>query len=292
MKFTKMEGLGNDYVYVDLFDGETRLDLADGPMIADLARAVSDRHFGIGSDGLIVVGPGQDAPFRMTMFNSDGSASAMCGNGLRCVAKLVADRGYVPGNADSFEVESGAGVHGVEVVDRSAKRGVERVRLAMGAPRLTNAEVPTTGPAGERSIDLPLEVAGATYNLTCVSMGNPHAVMFVDDPATFPVAQVGPAIEHHPFFPERTNVEFVRVVSDHELDQRTWERGAGETLACGSGACAVLVAAHLVGHTGRKATIHLLGGDLEIEWDEASNQVFKTGPAVEVFRGEWRGNRD
>ncbi|MGE3854999.1 MAG: diaminopimelate epimerase [Planctomycetota bacterium] len=295
MKFTKMEGLGNDYVYVDLFDAAVSLDVSDTSRVTDLAVKMSDRHFGIGADGLILIGPGEKAPFRMTMFNADGSRSAMCGNGLRCVAKYVADAGYVKANGngngsgapDAFDVESDAGLHHVQVVARDASGGVQRVRLAMGAPRLTNAEVPTTGPAAERTVDFPLEVNGETHRITCVSMGNPHAVIFVDDPSSFPVERVGRAIELHPFFPLRTNVEFVKVVSRNELVQRTWERGSGETLACGSGACAVLVAANLVGHTGREATIHLLGGDLTIEWDEKTNQVFKTGPAVTVFAGDW-----
>ena len=297
--FVKMEGLGNDYVYVDLFEQrEFAATLAKQPAaLKRLAQRVSDRHFGVGADGLILVGPGERAPFRMTMFNADGSESAMCGNGLRCVAKLVADRGYVEGGtADVFEVESGAGVHRVEIASRSDGSGeaagnVEQVRLAMGAPRLRNREVPTTGPAEARSLEHELLLPGGErVTVSCVSMGNPHAVIFLPpgtDVREHPVTQLGPLVERHPYFPERTNVEFVEVRSETRLIQRTWERGSGETLACGSGACAVLVAAHLTGRAAREATVTLLGGDLRIAWDEASNTVYKTGPATNVFTGTY-----
>lgn len=284
--FTKMQGLGNDYVYVDLFDHPNFP--TDAETLGGIAKNVSNRHFGIGSDGLILIGPGNHAPFKMRMFNSDGSESAMCGNGLRCVAKFVSDHHYLEkfnADCDAFLVESGAGVHRVEIVGRDEAARVAQVRLDMGEPGLSNAQIPTAGPADERLVDAPIDVRGTEFRITGVSMGNPHAVIFVDDADRFPVHVHGPQIETLPFFPARTNVEFVTVKSPTELVQRTWERGAGETLACGSGACAVLVAAHLTGRAERKATIHLRGGDLIIEWDEASNHVFKTGPAVHVFSG-------
>jgi diaminopimelate epimerase len=269
MKFTKMHGAGNDYVYVDGFSEN----IADP---VELARAVSDRHFGIGGDGLILILPSHQADVRMRIFNADGSEAEMCGNGLRCVAKYAYDHGRV--NALAITVETGAGRLPVEMFTNPAGR-VDRVRVNMGRPRLTRAEIPMTGPAGERVIDHELTVLDRTFRINCVSMGNPHCVIFVDDVATFPVATYGPAIEHHALFPHRINVEFVEVISSNEVRQRTWERGAGETLACGTGSAAVTVAGFL--------TNHLAGGDLAMSWD-GSGEVFMIGPAVEVFTGEYR----
>jgi len=277
MKFTKMHGAGNDYVYVDGFR-----ERVDDP--ATLARLVSDRHFGIGSDGLILILPSTVADVRMRMFNSDGSEAEMCGNGLRCVAKYAYDHGLVDKLA--VTIETGAGLLPVELFANAAGK-VERVRVNMGRPRLTRAEIPMTGPPEERVVGQELAILDRTLRITCVSMGNPHCVIYVDDVASFPVATFGPAIENHPLFPRRTNVEFVQVLSPGEVRQRTWERGAGETLACGTGAAAVTVAGLLTGRTGHRLLNHLTGGDLELTWD-GSGEVFMTGPAVEVFTGEYR----
>jgi len=277
MKFTKMHGAGNDYVYVDGFSEN----IADP---VKLARAVSDRHFGIGGDGLILILPSDRADVRMRIFNADGSEAEMCGNGLRCVAKYAHDHGLVQGR--SLTVETGAGLLPVEMFINAAG-WVDRVRVNMGRPRLTRAEIPMTGSADERVIDFGLTVLDRTFRISCVSMGNPHCVIFVDDVNAFPVATYGPAIENHPLFPRRTNVEFVEVLSAQEVRQRTWERGAGETLACGTGASAVTVAGLLTGRTGKQLLNHLPGGDLEMAWDGAG-EVFMTGPAIEVFTGEYR----
>ncbi|MBI4569089.1 MAG: diaminopimelate epimerase [Planctomycetes bacterium] len=274
MKFTKMHGAGNDYVYVNLFD--ERVD--DPPA---LARFVSDRHFGVGADGLILIGPSDKAAFRMTMFNADGSLGEMCGNGLRCVAKYVYDHGLT--REREIDVETGAGVLHASI--RAANGKARAVRLDMGAPRTDRAEIPMTGPPGP-AINEPIEAGGRAWLATCLSMGNPHCVVFVEETADFPVAEVGSLIENHARFPRRVNVEFARVISRREFAQRTWERGSGETLACGTGASAVCVAGVLTGRLDRRAVGHLTGGDLEMEWDAKTNHVFLTGPAVEVFTGE------
>jgi len=275
MKFVKMHGAGNDYVYVNGF--ETTL---SDP--AALARAVSDRHFGVGSDGLILILPSTRADVRMRMFNADGSEAEMCGNGVRCVAKFARDHGLVA--KDAISVETGDGIKQLQLFTNAAGK-VDRVRVAMGRPRLTRAEIPMTGDPRTRVIDETLTVLDRTLQITCVSMGNPHCVIFVDRVETFPVAEYGPAIETHPLFPRRTNVEFVEVLSRGEVRQRTWERGAGETLACGTGAAAVTVAGVLTGRTGNLLRNHLRGGVLELEWQ--GDEVFMTGPAVEVFAGEY-----
>jgi diaminopimelate epimerase len=277
MKFTKMQGAGNDYVYVDGFTTT----IADP---AALARAVSDRHFGVGGDGLILILPSAVAAVRMRIFNADGSEAEMCGNGLRCVAKYAYDHGLV--ETLGITVETGAGLLPVEMFTNAAGR-VDRVRVNMGRPRLTRAEIPLSGPPEQRVIDQELAVLDRTLRINCVSMGNPHCVIFVDDLANFPVAEYGPAIEQHPLFPRRTNVEFVQVLSAGEVRQRTWERGAGETLACGTGAAAVTVAGLLTGRTGNRLLNHLAGGDLEMAWD-GDGEVFMTGPAVEVFTGDYQ----
>ncbi len=276
MKFVKMHGAGNDYVYVNGFD-ET---VSDPPA---LAREVSDRHFGIGSDGLILILPSAVADVRMRMFNADGSEAEMCGNGVRCVAKFAYDHGLVA--SPTIQVETGAGILPLELFTNRHNR-VERVRVGMGRPRLTRGEIPMTGPPDEQTIGHEVKVLDRTFHLTCVSMGNPHCVVFVDNVAEFPVEKYGPALERHPLFPNRTNVEFVEVLSPGEVSQRTWERGAGETLACGTGASAVTVAGVLNGRTRRNLRCRLAGGDLELEWSE-DGQVFLTGPAVQVFTGEY-----
>lgn len=274
MKFTKMQGAGNDYVYINCFTES----IADPE---SLARAVSNRNFGIGSDGLILILPSDCADLRMRMFNADGSEAEMCGNGIRCVAKYAYDHGLV--TQDQISIETGNGVLSVQVFVGSRKR-VEQVRVVMGQPGLTRGSLPMTGAAGAQAINVPLEVAGHPLELTCISMGNPHAVIYVENVNQFPVAQLGSIIEHHHWFPKRTNVEFVQIISSQEVIQRTWERGAGETLACGTGAAAVTVAGVLTGRSGRIITNHLRGGDLLMEWPEGG-EVLMTGPAVEVFSG-------
>jgi len=275
MKFTKMQGAGNDYVYVNCFKEKV-----ENP--ADVARKVSNRNFGIGSDGLILIMPSTVADVRMRMFNSDGSESEMCGNGIRCVAKYAYDQGIVA--AKEISAETGAGILTLQLFT-NADNKVERVRVNMGEPRLVRSEIPMNGDGSSRVIDEPLNILHSTFRITCVSMGNPHCVIFVDEVEDFPVEKYGPLIENHEMFPRRTNVEFVQVISRSEVRQRTWERGAGETLACGTGASAVTVACVLNGLTERRIVNHLSGGDLEMEWPE-NGPVYMTGPAVQVFTGE------
>lgn len=274
MKFAKMHGAGNDYVYVNCFE-ET---IAEP---AALARQVSNRNFGIGSDGLILIMPSEVADVRMRMFNSDGSESEMCGNGIRCVAKYAYDHGLV--KKTEITAETGAGILTLQLFPNDRDL-VERVRVNMGKPRLTRGQIPMTGPADEQVVNVELQILDRIFRITCVSMGNPHCVIFVDDAVAFPVDKYGPVIENHALFPRRTNVEFVQVLSPTEVRQRTWERGAGETLACGTGASAVAVAGVLTGRTGRAILNHLSGGDLEMEWAE-DGSVYMTGPAVQVFEG-------
>lgn len=276
MKFVKMHGAGNDYVYIDGF----KESISDP---AALAIAVSNRNFGIGSDGLILILPSTVADVKMRMFNSDGSEAEMCGNGVRCVAKYAYDHGLVV--KEVVTVETGAGVLTLQLFPNAAGR-IEKVRVNMGLPRLTRGEIPLTGEPAAQVVSEPLTILDQTFAITCVSMGNPHCVIFVDDVENFPLEKYGPLIEHHPLFPRRTNVEFVEVRSRSEVRQRTWERGAGETLACGTGASAVAVAGVLTGRTERVIKNVLSGGELELEWSEAG-EVFMTGPAVEVFSGEY-----
>jgi diaminopimelate epimerase len=282
MRFTKMHGCGNDYVYVDRWAEQLPAE------VAALARAVSDRHTGIGADGLIAIGPSAVADARMEMWNADGSPAEMCGNGIRCAVKLALDRGRVAGGP--VRVETGAGVLTVEPVRRDG--AVWGARVAMGRPRLTPAAVPVDHPGPGPLLELRLDAAGARHRLLAVGMGNPHAVCFVENPERFPVAGVGAALEAHPAFPRRTNVHFVARLGEQDglpvLHQRTWERGAGETLACGTGACAATVAAILDRRIqGRSAIVRLRGGDLRIDWPADDAEVVMTGPAVEVFSGEW-----
>ncbi|MDZ4848278.1 MAG: diaminopimelate epimerase [Pirellulaceae bacterium] len=280
MRFTKMHGAGNDYVYVNGFEEKLPAD------VTELAIAISDRRFGVGSDGLILILPSKVADARMRMFNADGSESAMCGNGIRCVAKYVHDHGICSRKA--LKIETGAGVLSLELeVENNL---VQQVRVDMGEPILQSDRVPTTL-AGDQPIDRvvnhEISIDGHRLFATCVSMGNPHCVIFVPEATDELVLKIGPQIERDPRFPQRTNVEFVEVHSQGEVRQRTWERGSGETWACGTGASAVCVAGVLTGHTHRKILNHLLGGDLHLDWDESSNHVFMTGPAVEVFSGDW-----
>ena len=275
MRFTKMHGAGNDYVYVNCFDEAVRQD------VPSLARAVSDRHTGIGADGLILICPSEVADARMRMWNADGSEAEMCGNGVRCVAKYVYEHGIV--NRDELSIETGKGILTLALDVEHGK--VKQVRVNMGAPILRSADIPTTLP-GDPPVDARLDVAGRQVQVTCVSMGNPHCVTFLDEPTDDWVLGVGPQIERHEAFPNRTNAEFVQVISPREIVMRVWERGTGETQACGSGACAAVVAGVLTGRTGREVVAHLPGGELTLRWSE-SDDIYLTGPAVEVFSGEW-----
>jgi len=275
MRFTKMQGAGNDYVYVDLFDER----VADP---AAVARAVSDRHFGVGSDGLILLAPSAVADVRMEMYNADGSRAEMCGNGIRCLAKLAFDRGRSRRNP--MRVETDSGVKTIEL--RFEGERVTAARVDMGVPQFHPDRIPVRLD-GDRVVERPIELPGERIPVTCVSMGNPHAVVFVGSVDAQDVARLGPALERHPLFPRRTNVEFVEVVDRGTIRQRTWERGSGETLACGTGACAAGVAAILTGRCDSPLRNLLRGGELGIEWDGAGS-VRMTGPAVEVFSGEWR----
>ena len=275
MRFTKMHGLGNDYVYVDCFHEQ----VADP---VGLARLVSDRHFGIGSDGLILIMPSSTADVRMRMFNADGSEGKMCGNGIRCVAKYAYDHKLSERNP--MKVETAAGIKTIDLNIEGAI--VTSATVDMGEPILAPADIPVLVPQ-KQAIGIPIRAGRNTYNMTCVSMGNPHAVIYVDDVAAVPLEQVGPEIEKNPLFPQRVNVHFVQVRGPDEVAMRTWERGSGVTLACGTGASAVCVAGVLTQKSGRKVLAHLPGGDLRLEWREANNHLYMTGPATEVFSGDW-----
>lgn len=291
MKFTKMQGAGNDYVYVDC----TKKILSNA---GEVARFISDRHFGIGSDGLVLIEPSDRADFFMAMYNSDGSQAQMCGNAIRCVAKYVYDNKLT--DKRNIAIDTLAGIKYIELnIDEASNKAIG-ARVNMGSPILEASKVPVklegedvTGILSDgiknAVISRQLTVSGVNYNVTCVSMGNPHCVVFVDDDFDmegFDIERTAPAFENHEMFPERINTEFVKVTDRKNLIMRVWERGAGETLACGTGACAVLVAAVLNGLADDEATVHLLGGNLNIKWDRTSNTVFMEGPAVTVFDGE------
>ena len=275
MKFTKMQGLGNDYVYVNCFEEKIETP-------SELAAKISDRHFGVGSDGLIMINPSEKADFEMEMYNADGSRGEMCGNGIRCVGKYVYDYGLTDKTEISVETLGGVKYLSLNVEDGK----VRSVRVDMGSPVLRPADIPVRC-EGERAVDVPVNVDGTEYRMTCVSMGNPHAVVFVDDVETFPLEAVGPKFENHEVFPNRVNTEFVRVVDRKTAEMRVWERGSGETLACGTGACAVAVACVLNGMGEDEMTVKLLGGDLLIQWDRENDKVYMTGPAETVFDGVW-----
>ena len=275
MKFTKLHGCGNGYIYVNLFE-----ETLDNP--AEMAIKVSDHHFGIGSDGLITIGPSEIADFMMHIYNADGSEAEMCGNGVRCVGKYVYDHGLT--DKQSVKVETGAGIMVLELNVENGK--VSTVCVDMGEPIFEPQKIPVVA-EGTPVIMEPITVGDKEWKMTCVSMGNPHAVVFVDEVKDFPLEIYGPLFENHERFPKRTNTEFVKVVSREEAYMRVWERGSAETWACGTGTCATVVACILNGLTERKVLVHLLGGDLVIEWDEETNHVFMTGPATEVFCGEY-----
>ena len=279
MKFTKMHGCGNDYVYVNGF--EEHIDAEQKP---ELVRRLSDRHFGIGGDGVIFINPGKTAEFEMEMYNADGTRAQMCGNGIRCVAKYVYD--YKLTDKTSITIESFGKVKYVELTLGNDGK-VATVRVNMGAPILTAADVPVIS-ENEQVIDEEIVVNGKSYKMTCVSMGNPHAVVFVDDVADmkdFAIEQIGPYFENHERFPERTNTEFVRIIDKNNVQMRVWERGTGETLACGTGCCATTVACALNGLTDTKVNVHVLGGEILCEWNREENLVYMTGPATTVYEG-------
>ena len=276
MKFTKMQGLGNDYVYVNCM--EQMVEDA-----AETARRVSDRHFGIGSDGLILICPSDKADFEMRMYNADGSRGEMCGNGIRCVGKYVYDYGLT--DKTSLSVETLGGIKHLFLEVEGGK--VSLVKVDMGPAILEPEKIPVTA-EGSRVVDEPLCVDGKTFRMTCVSMGNPHAVIYVDDVQGMDLEKTGPSFENHERFPNRINTEFAHVLDRNTVEMRVWERGSGETLACGTGACAVAVASILNGYTEDQVTVRLLGGDLKIEWDRETNKGYMTGPAEVVFDGEIR----
>ena len=276
MKFTKMQGIGNDYVYINCFE-ETVKDPSA------VARFVSDRHFGIGSDGLILIRPSQVADCEMDMYNLDGSQGAMCGNGIRCVAKYVFDHGIV--NKTSISITTKSGIKYVDLTVKDGKASL--IRVNMGSPILQATQIPVVADT-EQEIDAPIQVDGQEYHYTAVSMGNPHAIVYVEDTDSLDLAKIGPSFENHVNFPDRINTEFVQVLDEHTVKMRVWERGSGETLACGTGACAVAVASILNGHVSpdTPVTVKLLGGDLQIFWNRSENLVYMTGPAVTVFDGQ------
>ncbi|MBQ8537911.1 MAG: diaminopimelate epimerase [Clostridia bacterium] len=275
MRFTKMQGIGNDYIYVD-----TTLETVADP--ASLARAMSQPHFGVGSDGLVLIEASDVADFAMRIFNADGSEAEMCGNAIRCTGKYVYDRGLTDKTQVTIMTKAG-----LRVLDLHVKNGqVESVTVDMGSPELNPRLVPVDMP-GEAVINHRMQMGGRSYQISCVSMGNPHCVVFVDDPELVDLPNLGPMFENHPLFPNRTNTEFLAIPSRKRLEMRVWERGAGETLACGTGACACVVAAVLSGRADREVTVKLKGGELQVVWDAQDNHLYQTGPAAFVFDGEW-----
>ena len=282
-KFTKMQGCGNDYIYVNGFTEKIPQEEK-----TELVRHISDRHFGIGGDGVIFINSSAEADFEMEMYNADGSRAEMCGNGIRCVAKYVYDKGLTD-KTDISVISCGQ----IKYLQLFLKEGrVDTVRVNMGAPELRPERIPVTvAEAGmpleqERIVNAPIIVQGKEYKMTCVSMGNPHAVVFMDEVSTLPLDQIGPGFENHARFPKRVNTEFVKVIDRDNVEMRVWERGTGETLACGTGACATAVACILNGLTNEKVTVKLTGGSLDIRWDRKENLVYMTGPATTVFEGE------
>ena len=274
MKFTKMHGIGNDYVYVNCFK-----ETVEHP--SEVAIKVSDRHFGIGSDGLILIKPSEVADGKMEMYNADGSQGAMCGNGIRCVAKYMYDYGITDKTSISVETKSG-----IKYLDLTIKDGkVDTVKVNMGTPILKAADIPVRSEK-EQVINEPVMVDGKEWKITCVSMGNPHAITYIDDVKNLEIEKIGPKFENHEIFPDRVNTEFVHVIDRNTVEMRVWERGSGETLACGTGACAVAVSSILNGLTEEEVTVKLLGGDLKIFWDRTENKVYMTGSATTVFDGE------
>ncbi len=276
LAFTKMEGCGNDYVYINGFTQSVPAE--EKPA---LVRRLSDRHFGIGGDGVIFINPAKEADFEMEMWNADGTRSEMCGNGIRCVARYVYDFGLT--DQKEFSIVSAGKVKYMTLYEQDGQ--ISAVRVNMGQPILEADQIPVRADHSP-VINVPIEVQGKEYRMTCVSMGNPHAVVFVDSTEDFPLEQVGPYFENHPCFPNRTNTEFVQVIDRSRVRMRVWERGTGETLACGTGCCATAVACVLNGLTDNAITVEVLGGALQIEWDRDNDLVWMTGPATVVFSGE------
>lgn len=278
MMFFKMQGLGNDYVYIDCINGKEPID------IKNLTNRLSNRHFGVGSDGLILLCKSKVADLKMRMFNSDGSEAQMCGNGIRCVAKLAYELGLICEEITTIETLSGIKTLKLNIVNGKVKT----VEVDMGAPILEATKIPVSSSAKieDKKVKAEVKVKNKKIELTCVSMGNPHAVTFVNNIKNFKVAEYGPILENADIFPEKANIEFVEVVDKNNIKMRVWERGSGETLTCGTGACSSVVASRLNGYTDRKVNVQLLGGNLEIEW-KPNNHVYMTGPAVTVFKGEW-----
>ena len=278
MKFTKMQGCGNDYVYINGF-----LEHIPADEKPELVRKMSDRHFGIGGDGVIFINPSSEADFEMEMWNADGTRAEMCGNGIRCVAKYVYDHNMTDQTSISI-VSAGK----IKYLDLTVEDGVTKlIRVNMGSPILELEKIPVEIPNMQEAVKVPIRVLDKDYEMTCVSMGNPHAVIFMDQVADLDLERIGPYFENHKVFPKRTNTEFVKVVDAETVEMRVWERGTGETLACGTGCCATVVAGVLNGLTDNKVTVKLLGGELLIEWDREQNLVFMTGPAKTVFEGKW-----
>lgn len=278
MKFTKMHGCGNDYIYVD-----GAKEIIPQEKKPDVVKKLSDRHFGIGGDGVIFINPSTEADFEMEMYNMDGSRAEMCGNGIRCVAKFVYDKGLT--NRTHISIVSAGKVKYLDLTTENGK--VSTVKVNMGAPILKAADIPVIADREEEPvIGGNIEIDGKNYKMTCVSMGNPHAVVFMDDVAGLSIEKIGPLFENHERFPKRTNTEFVKVIDREHVEMRVWERGTGETLACGTGACATVVACILNGLTNDTVTVKLLGGSLRIQWDRQENLVYMTGPASTVFEGE------
>ena len=276
MRFTKMHGIGNDYLFINCFE-----EYVSDP--SRLALEMCREHTGVGADGIVLIQPDESAPFAMRIFNRDGSEAEMCGNAARCIGRYVYERGMTEETSFMLNTKSGLRPITLDVMDGK----VQAVTVDMGTPVLAPKEIPVSLP-GQMVLQHRLQVLGQMWFITCVSMGNPHCVVFVRDPEVLDLATIGPVFEHHELFPSRTNVEFVRVISRNVLQMRVWERGSGETLACGTGACAALVAAVLCGHADRKVTMRLAGGKLIINWNAEDNHVYQTGPAEFVFDGEWR----
>lgn len=276
MKFTKMQGCGNDYVYINGF--EEKIEQEKKP---DLVRYLSERHFGIGSDGVIFINPSEIADFEMEMYNADGSRSEMCGNGIRCVAKYVFDKKMVDRN--EFTIESFGKIKDITIIEEAGT--AKLIKVGMGSPQLRTEEIPAVYDT-DTIIAKPIDVDGTIWEGTCVSMGNPHVVLFVDDVKTLDLETIGPKFENHPMFPNRTNTEFVKVIDENTVEMRVWERGTGETLACGTGCCATAVACVLNNKTKDKVLVKVLGGEILVEWDKENNEVYMTGPGEFVFEGE------
>lgn len=277
IRFTKMHGIGNDYIYIDCMSSIPE-------RLPELAREMSDRHMGVGGDGIVLICPSATADFRMRMFNNDGSEARMCGNASRCIARYVHDHNLSSNNPLSLETLSGIKALSLNIKDGDI---VESVTVDMGVPSMNKAEIPVDV-SGENVVEMTVETPYGPVEVTAVSMGNPHGVIFVDDLANIPFDDLGPYMESHPMWPDRANIEFAQVLNDREIRMRVWERGTGETLACGTGACATAVAGVLTGRTGREVTLKLRGGDLDIKWREEDGHVLMTGPATEVFTGEYR----